>query len=121
MLRPDGGGRVGPFRPADGTKQDRVGPGEDVDVFWPDRHAVTVDRVAAGGDLDPVDGEPERSTGRVHHGDRRGDDLGPDPVAGDQRDPVLRLRHGNSTVRGEAKATSTPLISAPWSLFTATR
>ena len=63
-----------------------------------------------------------------------GDDLRPDPVARDRRDPVGRrsrrraagaaapLRHGSSSaVRRPTNATSTPLISAPWSLLIATR
>ena len=53
------------------------------------------------------------------------DDLRPNPVTGDGHDPIGRkvgLRQGRPrSVRWFANATATPLISAPWSLLTATR
>ena len=59
--------------------------------------------------------------------DRARDDLRPDAVARDQRDPVRGaraaiVRHGSSSaVRRPTNATSIPLISAPCSLLAATR
>ena len=88
LLRADGRRRVVPLRPADRAEQDRVvlaGPG---DVLGSDRDAVRVDRVAAGRDVAPVDLEAERRPGGVEHAPPRGDDLRPDPVSGDRRDPV---------------------------------
>ena len=67
---------------------------------------------------------PNALAGRVDDAPCRRDDLGPDPVARDRGDPVgeAALRHGRpSSERGATNATATPLISAPWSLLTATR
>ena len=68
---------------------------------------------------------PNAPAGGIDDAPRRGDDLRPDPVARDRRDPVRRrgaVGHGRvSPWRGETNATETPLISAPWSLLTATR
>ena len=96
-----------------------------LDVLGPDRDAVRVDRDAAGHDLRPVDREPEPLSGGIDDPPRGVDDLGPDPVARDGDDAVrgkATLRHGRpSPARRFANATSTPLISAPWSLLVATR
>ena len=119
--------RIRPLRAADRAEQDRVGTATGLDVLGPDRDAVRVDRDAAGQDLDPVDREAEPSPGRVDDPPRGVDDLGPDPVPRDRDDPVrrskvtLRLRAGPRSTRWRANATATPLISAPWSLFVATR
>ena len=71
---------------------------------------------------------PMAVAGRVDDAPRGGDDLRPDAVARDRRDAVAgeiarrALRHGaDSPSRGATNATDTPLISAPWSLLTATR
>ena len=66
--------------------------------------------------------KPKRVTRRVDDPPGRGDDLRPDPVTRDRRDAVPMPLHGSdSPCRGETNATDTPLISAPWSLLTATR
>ena len=79
-----------------------------------------VDRGAPGKDLSPLDVEPERPARGIEDIPPSGDDLGPDTVPGNSRQAVLR-HEGSSTTRGETNATETPLISAPRSLFTATR
>ena len=92
LLRADGRGRVVPPRPADRAQQDRValaGPGH---VLRPDRHAVRVDRVAAGGDVRPGDVEAERLARDVEHAPRGARDLRSDAVTRDRRDPVLSSR-----------------------------
>ena len=125
LLRADGRGRIGPLRSADGTEEDRVGVPAGLDVLGPDRDPVRVDRDTAGHDLRPVHREPEPLSGGIDDTPRGVDDLGPDPVARDGDDSVRGkaiLRHGRpSPARRFAKATSTPLISAPWSLLVATR
>ena len=79
--------------------------------------------------------EAEPAADGLEDGDRRRDDLRPDAVARDQRDPVRHgchprrrrvreagIRHGSSSaVRRPTNATSMPLISAPWSLLIAVR
>ena len=125
LFRADRGRWVGPLRPADRPEQDGIDGAARLDVLGPDRHPVGIDRGAAREDLRPVDREAESLAGRVDDPARRADDLGPDPVARDRRHAVLRKaipRHGRPCcVRWFAKATATPLISAPWSLFVATR
>ena len=125
LLRSDRGVRVGPLRAADSAQQDRVGGSAGVHVLGPDGDPVRVDGGAADEELRPRDVEPERGPCRVDHAPGGGHDLRPDPVAGDRRDPIAReaaLRHGSvSPWRGATNATDTPLISAPWSLLTATR
>ena len=128
LLGSDRRARVGPFRAADGPEQDRVGLAAGGQVLVADGDPVRVDGGAADEVLRPVDAEAERLTGRVDDPARRRDDLRPDPVARDGRDAVSDPRGGcgpvahgvDSPLRGEAKATDTPLISAPWSLLTAT-
>ena len=125
--------RAGPPRPGRTTsgpptapEQDRVGRAAGGQVLVADGDPVRVDGGAADEVLRPVDGEAEALAGRVDDPARRRDDLRPDAVARDGRDPVRSARprpvaHGvDSPLRGEAKATDTPLISAPWSLLTAT-
>ncbi len=70
--------------------------------------------------------KPKRAAGGIDDAPRGGDDLRPDAVARDRRDAVRRsigaVGHGRvSPWRGATNATETPLISAPWSLLTATR
>ena len=128
LLGPDRRARVGPLRAADRAEQDRVGLAARGEVLVADRDPEGIDGGAADEVLRPVDPEPEARPGRVDDAPRGGDDLGPDPVAGDRRDAVARelagraLGHGiASPRRGATNATDTPLISAPWSLLTATR
>ena len=73
-------GRV-PLRAADGAEQDRVGLAAGVEDLVGERGAVGVDRGAA----DEVLVEVELAD-RVEHAPRRGDDLGADPVAGQEDD-----------------------------------
>src|SRR5690349_18180494 len=120
LLRANGRGRVVPLRPAQRAQQDRVAPAGPGHVLGPDRDAVRVDGIATGGDVRPGDVEPERLPGGVQNRTPGGDDLRPDPVPRDRRD-AIRRHEGSSTTRGATNATATPLISAPWSLFTPAR
>ena len=93
-----------------------------VDVLGPDRDAVGVDRRPADEVLRPFHAEAERRAGRLDDPARRVDDLRPDPVTGDDGDrgTVLKARPSSASA-ARRTPTATPLISAPWSLFTATR
>ncbi len=123
LLRADGGIRVVPLRAADRAEQDRIDLPARGEVLVTERHAVRVDGAAADEVLGPGDLEPERDARGVEDAARLRHDLRPDPVAGECRDPVGGgRRHGSpSSMRGATNATDTPLISAPWSLLTATR
>ena len=114
------------FGPPHGAEEHGVGVAARLDVLGPDRHPVGVDGDPADDQLHPVEREPERAAGGLEHPDGARDDLRPDAVARDQRDPVaepgLAIGHGSSSaVRRPTNATSIPLISAPWSLLAATR
>ena len=120
LFRPHRRRWVGPLRPADSAEQDRIGRPACLDVLGSDRDAIRIDRGAPGDDLRPLDGEVEPLAGGVEHTPGGIDHVGPDAIAGDRNDPVAHQGSPRS-VRWFAKATATPLISAPWSLFVATR
>ena len=95
---------------------DGVGP----DVVAAARTAVDAASVAFRFGVDWT----EIVAGGVDHATRGGDDLGTHPVSGDRDEAVAKAatRHAMpSCWRGATNATATPLISAPWSLLTATR
>ena len=128
LLGPDRGRRIGPLRPTDRAEQDRVGRAAGGEVLVADRDAVGVDGGAADDVLGPVDVEAEPAARRVDDAPGGGHDLRPDAVARDRRDAVGRATPGPAAVMaasrpGAATRTppTTPLISAPWSLLTATR
>ena len=130
LLRAD---RARTGRPTSARRPRRAGSASaaphGLDVLGPDRHAVGVDRGAAGEDAPTTStAKPNARAGGVEDAPRGRDDLRPDPVARDRRDPVRRVdapappsRELLGRPRAPTNATSTPLISAPWSLLTATR
>ena len=105
LLRADRGARVRPLRAADRAEQDRVGLAAGGQVLVADGDPERVDRGAADDVLRPVDREPEPRAGRIDDPPRGRDDLRPDPVARDRRDPVRRhgaVGHGSvSPWRGD--------------------
>src|SRR3990170_2967778 len=107
----DGGFRVAPFRPADGTQEDRIGPGADRQVFVADGHPVGIDGPTANHDLAPLYGEPEALADGVEDAPAGGDDLRPDAIAGDDRDAVGR-RGGRGHARTSRTTASRSLFSA---------
>jgi hypothetical protein len=124
LLRSDRGVRIRPRRTPDRTEQDGVGRTAGGEVLVADGDPERIDRGAADDVLRPVDHEPEPGAGDVDHAPSRSDDLRPDTVARDRCDAVRHRRSGHGRVspwRGDTNATETPLISAPWSLLTATR
>ena len=124
LFRPNRSGRIRPLRSADRAQEDRIGRPAGLDVLWSNRHAVGIDRRSADEVLGPVDREAEGHSGGIDRGPRGRDDVRPDAVARDSRDPIAgrTVRHGNSSAaRRPMNATSSPLTSAPWSLLTATR
>ena len=128
LLGPDRRSRVVPLRPADRAEEDGIGRGAGIDVVGPDRHAVGVDPGSAHDELRPFEREAEGRPGRFEHAPPGCQHVRPDAVARDRRQavggpgPIGARGHGrSSTTRGVTKAGSIPLISAPWSLLTATR
>ena len=89
-------GRV-PFRPADGAEQDRVGGAAGVEHLVGERRAVGVDRAAAHQLLVELE-----LAQRLEQAARGADDLGADPVAG-QQDYAGRVAHRGGTLRVELR------------------
>ena len=89
LLRADGGVGVVPLRPADRAEQDRVGVAARLHVLGPARRCRTR-RSPAPPTTSSVQSKPNpnRRPGRLEDRDGPGHDLGPDPVARDERDAV---------------------------------
>src|SRR6185369_5977990 len=106
---------------------DGVRRGAPGDVLVADRNAVRVDRHATHEDLVPGDLEAEPFTGRLEDPLARPNDFGADAVPWDRNQAVGRLARANpchgsfSAASAPTNAPATSPISAPCSLFIATR
>ena len=147
LLRSDLRVRVVPAGATDRAEEDGIGAATDLDVLGPDRDTERVDGRPAGRDFGPVGREPEPLADRVEHRASCSKDLRPDSVTGNGHEAIGRAPHeslplswscrplsevggrgprchppeDSSTTRGLTNPADTPLISAPWSLLTATR
>ena len=104
-------GRVGvvPLRAPDGAQEDGVGIAAGLDVLGADGDAVRVDAAPPTSSSCQSNPKPKRRPAASRTRRRRVDDLGADPVAGDQRDPVGECRlAGASAVPRRASVTGGP-------------